>query len=94
MLRVTIELLPYGDETRKRHLGTCEIANDASGTPTRGNYHIRFSRRGKPFSTWKETRVEGFPRKRLGAWDLLFLALRNIVGDRARTFRHAPSPQP
>lgn len=82
MLRITVELVPYGDETRKRHLGTCEIANDASGTPTRGNYNIAFLQRGNARRVWKKTRVEDFPRTRLGAWDLLFRALQTIVGSR------------
>lgn len=33
---------------------------------------------------WRKGRVEGFPRKNRGGWDLLFLALRACVGDRNR----------
>jgi hypothetical protein len=75
MLRITIELLPHGDESRKQHLGTIEIAN-VGGTQTRGNYRVRLSKRGKPKQLWKEGSVNEFPRKRLGR------ALRATVGGR------------
>lgn len=82
MLRITIELLPMGDESRARHLGTAEIWNDGKGTIARGNYGARLSRRGQPNSTWKKASITGFPRKRLGAWDLLYRILREAVGGR------------
>jgi hypothetical protein len=82
MIRVTIELLPHGDETRKRHLGTAIIANDGTGKDTHGNYNIRLSRRGQPDSTWKTGRLTGFQRKRFLVWDLLLLALAATVGQR------------
>ncbi len=82
MIRVTVELLPHGDESRKRHLGTATIANDGTGTTTHGNYNIRLSRRGQPDSVWKTGRLTGFQRKRLLVWDLLLLALAATVGQR------------
>lgn len=82
MIRITIELWPKGDEQRKRHLGTIDIANDGAGTATSGNYVARLSRRGAPLSTWKTTKVKGFPRKRLGAYDLLFRVLTSVVSAR------------
>lgn len=82
MIRVTVELLPQGDESRKKHLGTAIIANTGSGNVTRGNYTVSLSMRGKPNTIWKRGEVRGFPRKRLGAWDLLYLALHSVVGNR------------
>lgn len=38
MIRVTIEILPYGDENSKKKLGMIEIANDGSGDLYKGNY--------------------------------------------------------
>jgi hypothetical protein len=38
MLRVTVELLPCGDESRRRTLASMDIANDGTGTRTVGNY--------------------------------------------------------
>lgn len=81
MLRITLELLPHGDQSRKRHLGTIEISN-VGGTPTRGNYRVRLSKRGKPNQLWKEGKVTEFPRKRLRPYDLLYRALMATVGSR------------
>ena len=85
MIRVVIELVPYGDESQKRHLGTATIANDGTGTVQVGNYNVTLSKWGRPTQTWKRGRVEGFPRQTRGAWDLLYLALEAIVGKRNRT---------
>lgn len=83
MIRVTIELLPHGCEERRRHLGTVLIANDGSnGAGPVGDYAAVLSRRGQPGSVWKCAPVSGFPRKRLGAYDLLYRVLRVAVGNR------------
>lgn len=82
MIKITVELWPKGSEHHKRHLGTAEIWNDGKGTATRGNYRVRLSKRGMPNATWKTGVVEGFPRKRLLAWDLLYRALHNLLADR------------
>ncbi len=82
MLRITIELLPYGSEAHKKHLGTMEIANDGTGGLSTGNYNVRLSKRGQPKTLWKVGRVLGFPRKRLGAYDLMLRALAACIGSR------------
>lgn len=82
MIRVTIELLPHGFETNKKHLGTIDIANDATGTLTSGNYKAKLSKRGNPKSIWKTAEIKNFPRKQKGAYDLLYLVLKNSVGER------------
>ena len=80
MLRVTVELLPFGVESKRRTLGTVLITNDGSGSATSGNYDVkvlssngRITRRG---------RVTRFPRKRLGAVQLLLQALKAALGDK------------
>lgn len=80
MIRVTVELIPGGCESLKRHLGTAEIANTGTGSKTRGDYRARFSRRGQPGSTWRTASIEGFPRKQLGHWHLLLLLLAIALG--------------
>ena len=87
MIRVTIELLPGGSEDEKSHLGTIDIWNDLSSSNLRsvGNYKARVSRKGQPKSTWKGAEVKGFPRKQKGAYDLLYLVLKAVVGDRNKT---------
>ncbi len=82
MIRIIVELLPKGDESRKRHLGTAEIINDGTGTRTEGNYCVRLSKWGLPNVTWRTGTVVGFPRLQLGPWDLLMCALMTVVGGR------------
>lgn len=83
MIRVTIELIPHGDENsdRRRVLGTLEIANDGSGDRETGNYegtlHAEYTgpdgRRGY---------VTGFHRSRQSVWSLIgaFLKLWGHTG--------------
>jgi len=40
-LRVTVELIPRGDERRKRKVAVVDIANDGTGTYEVGNYDVR-----------------------------------------------------
>ena len=80
MIKITMELWPFGQELGKRHLGTAVIVNDATGTTSTGNYNIILSKAGKGMedAVWKRGRVEGFERKKKSAWDLLYLALKNM----------------
>jgi len=82
MIKITVELLPYGSEIGKKNLGIAEISNDATGTKTIGNYNIKLFKWGNSKVVWKKGRVEGFRRLTRGPWDLMYLALKNIVGDR------------
>jgi hypothetical protein len=84
MLVIRIELWPLGNEQKKRELGLAHIVNDGSGTGDVGNYDVRLFKSpeyAKSAGTWKG-RVDGFPRRRLGPWDLLFRALQSTVGTR------------
>lgn len=89
MLRITVELIPQGDEKRKRHMGTAEIINDGSGDSKTGNYKVRLSKWGNPSQTWKWGKLQGFPRQHLGPWDLLSLCLVAAIGDRIKDFRQS-----
>lgn len=40
-LRVTIELIPRGDESHKRKVAVVDITNDETGTHEVGNYDVR-----------------------------------------------------
>lgn len=82
MLRITIELVPHGDESRKEVIGIGVIANDATGTDYNGNYKYHLSKWGKGTAMWKAGRIEDFARKVRGPWDLLYRVLSNAVGDR------------
>lgn len=82
MIRVTIQMIPRGDESRARHMGTVEIANDGTGDHTTGNYKVRLSRMDSPTRAWKTGAIRGFNRRTRGPHDLLLLALLSTVGDR------------
>lgn len=95
MIRVTVELLPFGDPTHPEHLGTALIANDIRDSLESGgrlgSYQVVLSKRGHPIESisgapasriWKRGQVRGFDRIKRGPWDLLYLALDSIVASR------------
>lgn len=82
MIRVTIEVLPGGDASLRRHVGTIEIANDGTGSEETGNYSIRLSKFGNPNQTWIRGVVKGFDRIKRGPYDLLLQCLDATVGRR------------
>lgn len=75
---MTIELVPMGDEARARTIHTAVIANDGTGTKSQGNYRYALSRRGST-KPWKVGKLHGFPRLRLGAWQLLYRVLAEAL---------------
>lgn len=85
MVVVKIELWPRGDESRKIHLGTATITNDGKGTVLKGDYKVKLSKWGRPKVAWKVGEVKNFPRTTRGPWDLLYCALRSILGPRNQT---------
>lgn len=81
MLVIKIELWPGGDESRKRLLHEGRIWRHATLGPY-GNYRYTFSQANKTKRLLREGGIEGFPRKRLSAWDLLFRCLKEAFGER------------
>lgn len=80
MIRITVTMIPRGDGRLARTMCVAEITNDGTGDVDHGNYDVRFSRMGQQrTNTWKEVRVENFPRQRLNVWHLLWRALREAV---------------
>lgn len=85
MLRVTIELVPHGDESRKKVIAQGEIANAATGTWANGNY--TYTLEGELFGHPEfghesfKGEVLNYPRY-LESWDLLYRVLKNAVGHR------------
>ena len=63
MLKVTIELWPYGDESKAKELSTIYIANDGKGTVEEGNYLFREF----PTNTWQPS-VQNWPRRNPVEW--------------------------
>lgn len=83
MIRVTIELCPGGDTTKPQHLGTAIIWNDGTGNASVGHYVGTLSKWGKPSELWQAARVENFPRRDRGPWDLLMMVLVTALRGRS-----------
>jgi len=70
MLRITIQMVPKGDEARAYTLAKMEIANDATGTVDAGNYtgtlHAEYT---KPDG--RKGRVTNFNRRKQSVWSLV-----------------------
>jgi hypothetical protein len=79
MIEVTVRLLRASKGGAAEVLGVAQIAN-VGGTRTSGDYAVRLF--GKGGRVWKQGTVEGFPRLRLGGWDLLFRALGGVIAGR------------
>lgn len=71
MIRVTVELVPFGDETYKKVIGIMNIANDGRGTHALGNYDVRLE---DDRDVERNARVLQFDRAS-GAWSLVRRAL-------------------
>jgi len=70
MIRVTVELVPHGDEERKREIGRLEIANDGSGDEETGNYTGRLFAEYTP-EEGRRGRLFSFARQRQSVWSLI-----------------------
>ena len=85
MLRVTIELFPFGDESKRKTLGVIDISNNGKGTFIEGSYNFKLTKEppiAKKQGIWKKGCLDGFPRLRLGPYDLLYRVLHEAVGNR------------
>ena len=92
MIRVTIELWPFGDKTKARILGVMDVWNNASGDRKSGNYNYCAWKAGTPKDLPHNRRtissakwagqVTKFPRQKLLVWDLLYRCLKVSFGAR------------
>lgn len=83
MLKITVELIPRGDESKKRWLGTLTIINELTGTLKLGNYIYFLSDDSATIEEGATTGlIDSFPRQKLTFWDLIYRILRDRVGDR------------
>ena len=82
MIVIKIELHPKGNSKKAQLLYKGIITNDATGTPSRGNYFVQlYDKAGR---LWKEGHVKNFPRKQLLAWDLLLWSLVTLLKERIK----------
>ncbi len=68
MIRITIELVPYGIEKWKKTIGLMKIINDSTGTKEIGNYKYQII--DENGNQLYEGIYKGFPRK-LRIWRLI-----------------------
>ena len=69
MLRVTIELVPGGNEAAARPIATLLLANDGEGTYESGNYAYVYGYTDRDAPMARGT-IKKFPRSQ-GAWALV-----------------------
>lgn len=74
MIRVSVDLLPFGQEEGRKRLATIDIANDGTGTKNRGNYKARLN----PKLEWEEKVVTNYPRESYHVSKLLYLVLKHF----------------
>ncbi len=78
MIRVTVEIIPKGDESKKDTIGIMEISNDLSHANNEfGNYDVLIKTADYVRS---DIRVENFPKKGLKFWALIAKSLKNAFG--------------
>ena len=75
MIRVKVELVPFGNEDEARDIGELVLANDGWGNVFTGNYVFVYADdNGQEF----EGSVKDFPRRQ-GIWKLLAECINNSV---------------
>ena len=76
---------PEAERVRRTDIARAVIRNDHTGTNALGSYDVRLYD-PPAYNPWAgrtlTTRVERFPRRDLGAWDLVFRALRDLIAER------------
>lgn len=76
---------PESARVRRTDIARAVIRNDHTGSPDLGNYDARLYD-PPAYNPWAgrtlTTRVERFPRRELGAWDLVYRVLRDLVAER------------
>jgi hypothetical protein len=72
MIRVTVEMIPNGNEQdpRRRVLGTMEIINDGTGSTISGHYDGTLHGEYTP-PVGRKGRVEDFHRTKQSVWSLV-----------------------
>jgi hypothetical protein len=77
MIRVTVELVPFGDESRKRKIGEMIVANDLTGNIDYGCYRAYISSDNWTKEPERFTKVNGFDRTK-SVWSLISRVIKNL----------------
>lgn len=78
MIKVIVELHPFGISENKKVIGEAKIWNDGSGDHTSGNYKFEIYRKGSK-KVWKEGEVKNFPRTKLNVWHLMYRCFMSVL---------------
>ena len=87
MLKITIELQPFGDEKRSKVIASGTISLQAKGaTAKKGDYKYALSAQsnsgqGYLWRNWANGILEDFPRSNENCWRLLYRILKQVYGD-------------
>jgi len=87
MLRVTVELVPFGDESKKRKIGEMVIANDGSGDISTASYQAWIGADDHSGDPAMFSKLERHDRSK-SVWELIKLLI-----DAARSGRHSPDEE-
>lgn len=79
MVRVIIEHVPFGDESRKEVIGQLLIVDNATGTPDEGNYEFVRSKSNDPHTFWLAGKVLNYPRSG-GIFELVARVFKSTSG--------------
>lgn len=87
MLRITVELVPHGDEDRAKEIAQMVIANDGTGDPYLGNYEGWIGADEYTDEPAKFGIIKGHDRSK-GVWELVRLMLKSILHE-----NHTPNQE-
>ena len=77
MIKVTIELWPFGDERYRKTIAEAFIANDGTGTLDQGTYEAWIKL--KHVNSMKFGRVKNYKRKTESVWKLLRMVIESCL---------------
>ena len=77
MLKITVEMYPYGSEENKYLLSTAKIWNTGKGTNRIGQYKGRFFDHINN-QIGSDIEVKDFKRQELDMWDLIYLGIEAL----------------
>ncbi len=83
MLKVTIEIIPFGNKAETREIGGLIIWNDGSGDHNVGNYKFMFGTDPILSEGRKVTDLKNHNRNE-GVMKLLYLCLKKVYGRRKK----------
>ena len=78
MIRIELDLYPFGSENGRENLGHIEIVNDKTGSGAKGNYRYTVVENGKKKA---EGYIKDFPRQQRDVFKLLWNVLEDIYGE-------------